>query len=141
MAGSTQRSGGIIEGINVTPLVDITLVLLLIFIVTAKMVVSPAVPVELPQASNTESVQTIFSVAIAADGSLSVDGSECSASELEAKAVEALKRDSSLRAVIQADGAVPHRQVIAVLDQLRTAGIDRVAFGATQAEAEEVASE
>lgn len=136
MAGSAPRSGGIIEGINVTPLVDITLVLLLIFMVTAKLVVTPAIPVDLPRASQSEAVQTIFSVVIAPDGALQVDGESCSDAELPTRAREALKRDAELRAVIHADGSVPHRRVIAVLDELRAAGVDRVAFGATPPEAE-----
>ena len=74
MAGSNQPRGGIIEGINVTPLVDIVLVLLIIFIVTAKMVVAPSVPLDLPQATHGEDVQTIFSVAIPKTGELIIDG-------------------------------------------------------------------
>ena len=55
MAGSSNNGNGeIIAGINVTPLVDVSLVLLIIFIVTAKIVLAPAVPMELPQASQTE---------------------------------------------------------------------------------------
>lgn len=59
MAGGTQPRGGLIEGINVTPLVDIMLVLLIIFMVTARLVDSPAVPLDLPQASQSEDVQTV----------------------------------------------------------------------------------
>ena len=61
MAG-TGTSRGIITGINVTPMVDVTLVLLVIFIVTAKIVVTPAVPLDLPPASKSEEVQVVFSV-------------------------------------------------------------------------------
>lgn len=63
MASSASTpTGGIIEGINVTPLVDITLVLLMIFMVTAKIAIAPAVPVDLSTASKSDEVQTIFSV-------------------------------------------------------------------------------
>ncbi len=50
---------------------------------------------------------------------------------LDAAARAALKRDPDLRAVIQADGAVPHASVIHALDRLRLAGLSKVAF-ATQ---------
>jgi biopolymer transport protein ExbD len=50
--------------------------------------------------------------------------------ELAEKARVALAGDSELRAVIQADGEVPHRRVIHVLDLLKGAGLTRVAFGA-----------
>ena len=141
MAGGTNERGGIIEGINVTPLVDIALVLLIIFIVTAKIVVAPAVPMDLPEASQAEELQTIFSVGVGPDGSLLVDGVEGPDGALQDKAREALDRDSELRAVIQADGSVPHRRVIEVLDHLKVAGIERVAFGALRPETEGVAAE
>jgi len=134
MAQGSQRPGGIIEGINVTPLVDIALVLLIIFIVTAKIVVAPAVPMDLPEASQAEEVQTIFSVGVDPTGALTVDGEPCADDSLDDLARIALERDAKLRAVIQADGAVPHRRVIEVLDMLKVAGVDRVAFGALRAE-------
>ena len=76
MAGSfTPRSGAIIEGINVTPLVDIMMVLLVIFIVTAKILVTPAIPLDLPQATKSEEIQMIFSVSVPAEGATVVNGS------------------------------------------------------------------
>jgi biopolymer transport protein TolR len=132
MAGSNTPRGGIIEGINVTPLVDIVLVLLIIFIVTAKMVVAPSVPLDLPQASHGEEVQTIFSVVIAKSGALMIDGEPLADSALHERVVAALNKDKELRAVIQADGDVPHRRVIDVLDRLKSAGLTKVAFGTQQ---------
>jgi biopolymer transport protein TolR len=144
VAGSQTPRGGIIEGINVTPLVDITLVLLIIFIVTAKLVVNPAVPLDLPQASQGEDLQTIFAVSLTKEGQLLLDGKPLADDEqLDQRAREALGKDKELRAVIQADGDVSHRRVVSVLDQLKAAGLTRVAFGTvqspeapTQAEAE-----
>ena len=62
LMASHQTHDGMITGINVTPLVDITLVLLIIFIVTAKIALTPAVPMDLPHATQSEAVQTVFSV-------------------------------------------------------------------------------
>ena len=134
MATSAPRRGGIIEGINVTPLVDITLVLLIIFIVTAKLVVTPAVPLDLPKASQSEELQTILSVTGPADGSIQVDGVATDEALLGARARAALARDPELRAVIQADRAVSHGRVMGVLDTLKSAGLVRVAFGAVRPE-------
>jgi biopolymer transport protein ExbD len=133
MATSAPRRG-IIEGINVTPLVDITLVLLVIFIVTAKLVVTPAVPLDLPKASQSEELQTILSVIVPADGTLQVDGVATDEATLGAKARSALARDPELRAVIQADRAVSHGRVMGVLDTLKSAGLVQVAFGAVRPE-------
>ena len=135
MAAPPQGNGGPIVGINVTPLVDIVLVLLIIFIVTAKIVVSPAVPLDLPKASQSEELQVIFSVVLPARGGMFVNGEPVSddAALLE-RARDALARDPELRAVIDADGDVPHRQVIHALDLLKQAGLARVAFGAVPEE-------
>jgi len=131
MAGHAPQDSGIISGINVTPLVDIVLVLLIIFMVTAKVIVSPAVPMDLPKASTSEQVQAIFSVSMAKDGSVFVNGTRSRTDvEITTKAHEMLTSDKDVRAVINADGDVPHRKVIHMLDVIKRAGIARVAFGA-----------
>lgn len=131
MAGGVTPKRGLIVGINVTPLVDITLVLLVVFIVTSKIVMSPAVPLDLPTASEGSEVQIIFSVLLPLDGSIYINGGRISGlDELERRARAELKERPDLRAVIQADGAVPHQQIISALNSLKRAGLSRVAFGA-----------
>ena len=71
---SAPQGDGLIVGINVTPMVDIMLVLLIIFIVTAKIIVTPAVPMDLPEASHTEQVQVVMSVIVPVSGVTLVDG-------------------------------------------------------------------
>src|SRR5437868_2486881 len=71
--GANDDPDDAITGINVTPLVDITLVLLIIFMVTAKIIVSQSVPLDLPKAASGTEVQVVFSVVLAADGSTQVD--------------------------------------------------------------------
>ena len=130
MAFASQRTGAPITGINVTPLVDITLVLLIIFMVTARLVVSRAMPLDLPQAATGGQAQTLFSVSIGPGGDTWVDGERlASDQDLLLRARAALLGQPELRAVLQADGAVPHRQVLHALDLLRLAGVGRVAFG------------
>ena len=130
-APSGQAANGIISGINVTPLVDVMLVLLVIFIVTAKIIVTPAVPLDLPHAAHGEEVQVVLSVILPVRGPMLVNGAALPNDEVLAdKARAALADDRDLRAVIQADGEVPHRRVIHVLDLLKGAGLTRVAFGA-----------
>ncbi len=133
MAGgaSSQNGGGMITGINVTPLVDITLVLLIIFIVTAKIIVTPAVPLDLPKASHSEQLQVVFSIILPAQGPALVDGVATPSDDAMLKLAQQAKgRDPEVRAVINADGAVSHRRVMAVLDLLKSAGIAKIAFGA-----------
>jgi biopolymer transport protein ExbD len=129
---STTDVDDAITGINVTPLVDITLVLLIIFMVTARLIASHAVPLVLPASSGTASVQEAFSIALAEDGSSAVDGKPLPTDDAVLPlAADAFARNADLRAIIKADGAVPHRRVIHVLDLLRQAGISKIAFGVT----------
>lgn len=131
----TFQGNGIITGINVTPLVDVMLVLLVIFMVTVTVAATRAVPLDLPRASRTEQVQVVFSVVLPATGPTLVNGAPAASDAIFARrAKEVFARDPHVRAVIDADGAVPHRRVIHTLDLLKTAGIARVAFGALPAD-------
>jgi biopolymer transport protein ExbD len=131
MASSVSSRGGAIVGINVTPLVDITLVLLVIFMVTARLIVAPqSIALDLPKADTGQSTQEVFGLELLPDGSRQVNGTRVEEDEkLVALAHAALHRNRELRTVIRADGGVPHRSVIHALDLLRKAGIVRIAFG------------
>jgi biopolymer transport protein ExbD len=129
MAGQSHNNEGMIVGINVTPLVDVVLVLLVVFIVTAKIISTPAIPMELPQAASGQELQVVFSVVIDAQGTLFVDGSAISNdSVFLTKAREAKTLNEDVRAVIHADGGTAHRRVVKAMDLLKRAGIQRVAF-------------
>jgi biopolymer transport protein ExbD len=140
MAGfSSGKSNAPITGINVTPLVDITLVLLIIFMVTAKLVVSRALPMDLPKAATGGEVQEVFSVGLTADGATQVDGTPVADdAALLQRARSAQAKNRELRAVVRADGAVAHRRVMHTLDILRQAQVDRIAFAVSQGPAVEV---
>ena len=136
MAAQSSDNGGIIGGINVTPLVDVTLVLLIIFIVTAKIVVTPAVPMDLPKATRSEETQVIFSVLLPLEGPTFVDGEPAASDEVVLdRARAALAKDPEVRAVINADASVTHGRVIHALDLLKNAGIAHIAFGTSSDEA------
>jgi len=133
MASSdTDDDDGIISGINVTPLVDVTLVLLIVFMVTAKIIVSQGMPMDLPKAASGEEVQNVFSVELTMDGHTRVDSvgvpSDDSISEL---AKQAKGKNKDIRAVIRADKKVEHGRVIRVLDLLKQAGVSKIAFAVT----------
>lgn len=130
--GSSGDQDEAITGINVTPLVDITLVLLIIFMVTAKIIVSQSVPLDLPKAATGTDIQTIFSIVMASNGSAQVDGRPVANDDAIFEiARSARAKNADLRAVIKADAAVPHGRVIHVLDILKQAGVSKIAFGVT----------
>jgi biopolymer transport protein ExbD len=137
MAGGAGEADEGITGINVTPLVDITLVLLIIFMVTTKIVLNQTVPLDLPKAATGSSdVQTVFSIVLAADGRALVDSQAIPNDD----AILPLARDAQtqhpeLRAVIKADAAVTHGRVIHVLDLLKQAKVSKIAFGVSPVQA------
>jgi biopolymer transport protein ExbD len=133
MAGGSTQADDAITGINVTPLVDITLVLLIIFMVTTKIVLNQTVPLDLPKAATgTSDLQVVFSIVMSADGRAMVDANQIPSDDaILPLAREAQAQHPDLRAVIKADAAVTHGRVIHVLDLLKQAHVSKIAFGVT----------
>jgi len=133
MAGSSgDDDEGLISGINVTPLVDVMLVLLVIFMVTAKIIVSQGMPMDLPKSASGENMQSIFSVDLSVDGKVRVDQKALVNDDaILPVARQARAINKEIRAVIRADKKVEHGRVIHVLDLLRQAGIAKIAFAIT----------
>jgi biopolymer transport protein ExbD len=129
---ASVRTGepGLFSGINVTPLVDITLVLLIIFMVTARLIVSQTLPMDLPRAATGGEQEVVFSVAMNAAGATTVDSRQVKTDqELLALAHQARQGKPELRAVIHADSVVSHGRVVRVMDLLKQGGIGKIAFG------------
>jgi biopolymer transport protein ExbD len=130
--GAGDDDDGLIAGINVTPLVDVTLVLLIIFMVTARIIVSQGMPMDLPKSASGEALQTVFAVELTADGKTRIDSEAVGDDEaLVPLAKKAKAKNKELRAVIRADRKVEHGRVIHVLDLLRRSGIAKIAFAVT----------
>jgi biopolymer transport protein ExbD len=125
---SASPSDESITGINVTPLVDVVLVLLVVLMVTATYLASKAIPVDLPSGKTGEASTAPLTVSLTKAGSLYVDGVPCNEAQLREKLVGARRTDPELRAVISADGSVAHRQVIRVIDLLRQEHVDHFAI-------------
>jgi len=134
IGGSGEGDDEMISGINVTPLVDITLVLLIVFIVTAKIIVGQTLPIDLPKAKTGGDQQVVFAVEVAANGEIAVNGAKVADEDgVLPLAKDALARNPDVRAVIDADEKVPHGKVVRVMDETKRAGITRIAFGVTPA--------
>ena len=131
MAGGGQEEGGDeITGINVTPLVDIVLVLLIIFMVTANMIVKETVEVDLPRAANTQdkTVQGPVMLTMDKDAKIFFDGIEVAPNALMTKMKEAVVKDKEVRAIISADQSLNYGKVMGLIDQVKEAGIAKFAL-------------
>ena len=129
MAGGASDDEDEITGINVTPLVDIVLVLLIIFMVTANFIVRETVEVDLPRAANGgETVQGLVNVVIDKDGKLFFDGAEVPEDELQRKVSAAVAKDKDTRAIISADQSLPYGRVMRLIDVVKGQGIAKFAL-------------
>ena len=128
MATAAQTDDELITGINVTPLVDITLVLLVILMVTASYVASKAIPLELPKGATAETTPMTLSVSIDKDGRTFLDAAPVDDPTLRARIRAARAADPETRAVIAADGRTTHAHVVHVIDLLRREDVTRFAI-------------
>jgi biopolymer transport protein TolR len=115
-----------ITGINVTPLVDITLVLLIIFMVTARFISEPSLGVNLPKASasaTTEQEDRRVYLTLNNQRQIFLNNAPVSEQELPAKIRELLKQKPDLSLVLRADKDVSHGDVMRVLDAVRAEGV------------------
>jgi biopolymer transport protein ExbD len=136
MASGGGDTEGAIYDINVTPLVDITLVLLIIMMVTAKIIVSHGVPLRLPNAATGEEIPKKFQVDMTSDGKIYVDRIPVKSEEkLIEMAKDAKKKTDDLRAVIRAADEVEHGKVFELIGKLRDAGVGKIAFAVTPSQA------
>jgi len=131
----TARRRGIVAEINVTPLVDIMLVLLIIFMLTAHLIAKQAIEVELPRASQSTTLPpTTIAVTLARDGALYLNGAPVTPAALRAAVKDALAKDPKTQAIIAGDKAVSHGRVVWILDTIKALGITSFAIQIDPAE-------
>jgi biopolymer transport protein TolR len=119
---------GDLAEINVTPLVDVMLVLLIIFMVTAPML-TQGLTVALPTAEGRSlelASNNPAKITIASSGAVFVDGVSAGATNLEQTLGPMLRARRIKRALLEADKAVPYGRVIAVLDVMNRAGVEQL---------------
>ncbi len=129
VAGSSEGEDGIITDINVTPLVDVVLVLLILFMVTATYIVRRAIQVDLPRAGTAgEAVPTTVVVAMTRDGILYLDGERRSEPDIEERLRQVVARDRQARALVSADQGLQLGSVVHVIDLVKRAGVGQFAL-------------
>lgn len=118
-----------ISDINVVPLVDIILVVLIIFMVTAPMFIKPTINVNLPQAaSGDQTAPSKLNIALTADGRINMNGAFVDEAQVQAKALEEVTKNPDVQAIISADKAVAHGRVVSLLDIVKSSGVKKFAI-------------
>ena len=130
MAGGTKFDDSeMITDINVTPLVDIMLVLLIIFMLTANLIVAPSIKVDLPKAATGEgTAPSTLALTMTKDSQLYLNGKPTTEKDVIAFVPGALAAHADLQAIIAADSEVTHGQVVHLIDLVRQLGISKFAL-------------
>lgn len=137
-SGGIGGSGGVFWQINITPLTDIFLVLLIIFMITASISVESAAHVGLPLAENTSPEKRGVVVTYTADHEIFVNSKDIPASELENSLREALGRINPKVVIFQGDRKVLLGDMVKILKVANAAGADQIAIAAKRASVEEI---
>ena len=135
---------GVFAEINITPLTDIFLVLLIIFMVTSTVIVQQGpgggakagLKVNLPKGGATDVTAraTDLSVAVLADGRYVLSGNVVTTDELKAAFDKAKTVNPETLVIVQADEGVPHGTVVQVMELAKKAGLAQLAIGVREGE-------
>ena len=124
---SRGGNGGSIAQINVTPLVDVMLVLLVIFMVTAP-IIQQGVSVDLPKtrAAGLNSQEDPLVVGLTKDGTVYLNDNKIALADLRGKLVSIGQASPDKAVLLRADRSVPYGDVVAVIAAIKEAGIDKL---------------
>jgi biopolymer transport protein ExbD len=130
-----EGGAGAITDINVTPLVDITLVLLIIFMVTAPMIVNnPSIKVELPKAATgDETLKSTLALTLSRDPSsgavlLYANGEKSDEAAVKTMIPAMLTKNKELQAIIAADRGISYGDVVHIVDLVKSLGVHKFAL-------------
>jgi biopolymer transport protein ExbD len=128
-SGSSDEELSAISEINVTPFVDVVLVLLVIFMVTAPMLVREQMNVNLPKAESGErSASEQIAIVLDKEGSIHIQKKLVSFDQIESEIKTLIQTNANAQAVISADQDSKHGDVVRIMDLVKKAGLTRFAI-------------
>lgn len=130
MAGGGNNNGEILTEINVVPLVDIILVVLIIFMVAAPLVMQPKIDISLPKSASTDfdKSKKPMKITVGKEGEIFVDGNAVNVDQLRAEAAKRSAQNPDTNAILVADKAVTLEMVTEIIDAVKSNGLKKVAF-------------
>ena len=127
LPGPSDR--GLVTGINVTPMVDITLVLLIIFMVTATFISEQALQVHLPKVVKEEKApQPALVVTLGSKGELKFNQKNIDLGGLTQQMTVETSISPEVKVILKADKSIPYEQLAQVLDAIKLGGVQKVAL-------------
>ena len=128
----TDPADELVTGVNITPIVDVTLVLLIVFLVTSSLIVSKSIQVEVPRAATgTETAVGLLAFVVTSGGDLYVNGQPARLEDISRAVGEARGRlppGQKLTGFVSADVAAPYGKFAQVVDRLRQEGVTDIAL-------------
>lgn len=135
MKVDTGRGGRrkLIAEMNMVPLIDISLILVIIFMVLTPILVNSQLTVKLPKATSGAPVpaDSAVTVQISRGGAVTIDGSAVRWEKLERELTLRLPKSAAKTLLVQADRSVPVEKVVAVLDAAKKLGVGKLGIGVT----------
>ncbi len=128
MGGSDEKPESLITGINVTPLVDVVLVLLIIFMATAPLIQRRALAVQVPSAATGERATAALTVSYAADRTIYLEKTPMDLAGLAQAVENRRKLEPDLNITVSAEEGLPYGAIVELLDTIRAAGVKKVAL-------------
>ncbi len=130
---ASNAGGGdneVIAEINIVPLVDIVLVVLIIFMVAAPLVMQPKIDITLPKSSSTDidKSKKPLKITIGGKGEIFVNNKELSLEDLKAESQSEFQKNPEVSAILVADKSVTLEMVTDVIDTVKSQGLKKVAF-------------
>jgi biopolymer transport protein ExbD len=123
------KRGGVIAQINVTPLVDVCLVLLIILMVASTYIVAQTMKVQLPKAHTTDGpADKPITVTLLKDGTLRMNDAPATEDDVTKALKDAIDANADANVVVSADKEVMHGKVVHIIDMAKTAGVTHFAI-------------
>ncbi len=129
MRGRNRERAGLIAGINITPLTDVVLVLLVIFMIATPLLIRSEIKVNLPRTAAAEAAAPKnIVVTIDAAGNVYVDGGRVALEQLAPTLSAALGKRANAPVIIMGDKEVRYDLVVQVLEIARTSGVNKLSL-------------
>ena len=128
-AGPQKDEDGFISDINITPMVDVMLVLLIIFMVTANFIKKDSVNINLPKVAAADpNIKESKQVALTRDGRIFLEGKELTAEYLGKELQREAKLRPNMRVTLSADEGLSYGSVSRIMGILRQSGVTKIAL-------------
>lgn len=127
-----MHEGSPIGGVNIVPVIDLCLVLLVILLITSPMLEAPDLEINLPQAITTESKERNISISLTADGRMAYNNDLVQEEEMLTQLGRQLKSDPNILVILRVDKTVAYKDLTGLLAAVKQVGARRIAIGTEQ---------